>query len=316
MKLELDILKSLINNGYTDRDKRNVYGECPNCGHSEFGISTGDNHLFGCFRLSKCGFKGNIYTLLRKIERLDLLEEEVIRLDEELNIELKEDRKQTEEIFAFELPKIDPPLGFRRIFENKYLDSRGFKGYDRHKVGITKIEPKFKDRVIFLIEEEGEIRAFLGRGVNDSIKPKYRNSSSDFSKLLYGLEEINEDTNTVILVEGLLDKDNTDEQLKLYQQDEIKCCCTFGAKISTIQILKLKICGVKRIILLYENDVIDKIQNYAFILNREFEKVEIALPPENKDPGNMKLSEFQLSLKNTYNSVEFFRKKMKIINLN
>lgn len=315
MKLELDILKSLINNSYVDRDKRNVYGECPNCGHSEFGISTKDNHLFGCFRLSKCGFKGNIYTLLRKIERLDLLEEEIVRLDEELKVELGEEIEK-ESTPILELPKINPPLGFRRVYENEYLDSRGFKGYHRHKVGVTKIERKFRDRVIFLIEEGGEVRGFLGRSINDSKKPKYKNSSSDFSKLLYGIEEVNENTHTVILVEGLLDKDNVDEELKLDKQDEIKCCCTFGAKISATQILKLKICDIDNIILFYENDVIDKIQNYAFTLDREFKTVRIALPPQDKDPGNMKLSEFQVALSNTYSPVEFFRKKIKIINLN
>lgn len=317
MKLSIDILKSLINNSFIDRDKDNIYGECPKCGFGEFGISTKDNHLFGCFRLNKCGFKGNIFTLLKHIDRQDLLEAEVIRLGDKLEFELIDGKREEEEKdYDLSLPTIKPPLGFKRIMSNEYLKNRGFNSFDKFKVGTTVIERSFRDRVIFLIEEEGEIKAYLGRGVNKEVKPKYKNSTSDFAKLLLGVEEVTEDTKTIILVEGLLDKENVDRQLKLDDQDEIKCCCTFGAKISIWQILKMKMCGIEDIILFYENDVIEKIQNYAFVLKQEFEKVQIILPPENKDPGDMTLNEIKESLLVKYDPVSFFRKKMPIITLN
>lgn len=316
MKLSIDVLKSLIINSFVDRDKSNIYGDCPFCGGSEFGISTKENHLFGCFRKKKCGVTGNIFTLLKKIGRQDLFQQEVVRLQDKLEFELTGEKYSENIDYDLNLPTIRPPLGFRRIFENSYLQERGFDSFHKYEVGITTIERSYKDRVIFLIRENGEVKGFLGRGVRNDVKPKYKNSSSDFAKLLLGIEEVDEETSILILVEGLLDKENVDKQLKLDEQSEIKCCCTFGAKISIFQILKMKMCGIKNIILFYENDVIGKIQNYAFGLEQEFEKVSIVLPPQDKDPGSMNLEELQQSLRSPFTPIDFFRKKIHIINLN
>lgn len=314
MKLSLDILLSLIDGGFLDNNKTNVYGKCPYCEGSEFGISTKDGHQFGCFRKSQCGVTGNIYKLLKKLDREDLLEEEVIKLGEKLDIEL--DKNEKDEIdYELTLPTIKAPIGFRRVMKNEYLESRGFGSFDKYKVGTTILDKKFRDRVIFLIEEEGEIKGFLGRGVNEDVKPKYKNSKSDFAKLLEGIEEIEEDTNTLVLVEGILDKINVDKLLKLDEQSEIKCCCTFGAKVSIFQIIKMKMFNIKNIILFYENDVIGMIQNYAFKLEKEFENVKIILPPEDKDPGDINLEQIQISLSKKYSPMDFYRKKLNIIKL-
>lgn len=312
MKLDTDILMSLIDDARFDMSRTNIYGKCPYCGGDEFGISVKDNHLFGCFRKSQCGETGNIYKLLKKIGRQDLLEEEVIKLGEKLEIEL--DKKEEEE-FNLSLPTIHPPIGFRRVTENQYLDERGFVDFDKYKVGVTKLDPKFKDRAIFLVEEDGELKGFLGRSIKDEIKPKYRNSKSDFAKLLLGMEEIEEETHTLILVEGLLDKVNVDRLLNLDQQSQIKCCCTFGAKVSLFQIFKMKMFDIKNIILFYENDVIGVIQKYAFKLEQEFEKVEIILPPKDKDPGDINKEEMDASLEKRYVPMDFYRKKLNIIKL-
>jgi len=314
MKLDLDILKSLIDGGHYDNDKNNIYGICPYCGGNEFGVSTKDNHLFGCFRKSQCGVTGNIYKLLKKIDREDLLEAEVIRLGEKLDIEL--DRNEKDETdYELTLPTINPPIGFRRVISNKYLEERGFTDFDKYKVGTTMLDKAYKDRIIFLVEEDGEVKGYLGRSINKDIKPKYKNSKSDFAKLLLGIEEIEEETHTLVLVEGLLDKANVDRLLKLDRQSEIKCCCTFGAKMSLFQIIKMKMFNVKNIILFYESDVIGVIQNHAFKLEKEFEKVDIILPPENEDPGSINEEEIQKSLEKKYSPMDFYRKKVNIIKL-
>ena len=73
MKLKLETLKSLFPNSFLDYHKENLMTQCPWCGISEFGISLKDNHTFNCFRKAKCGETGNIYKLLKKIDRVDLL---------------------------------------------------------------------------------------------------------------------------------------------------------------------------------------------------------------------------------------------------
>jgi len=314
MKLENDILKSLIGGGRLDNTKSNVYGECPYCGGNEFGISTKDNHLFGCFRKSQCGETGNIFKLLRKIGREDLLKEEVIKLGEQLEIELGK-KPGGEEDYDLETPKVSPPIGFRRVKANEYLENRGFTNFDKYVVGTTTLDKQYRDRVIFLIEEDGETKGFLGRGTNKDIEPKYKNSKSNFAKLLGGIEEITEETDTLILVEGILDKVGVDKLLKLDHQDKIKCCCTFGAKVSVYQILKMKMFDIKHIILFYEADVIGVIQNHAFKLEQEFGKVTIILPPEGKDPGDINEKEMQKSMEKRFSPVDFYRKKLNIIKL-
>lgn len=313
MKLEEDILKSLIQGSRYDSGKKNIYGTCPWCGGHEFGVSVKENHLFGCFRKSQCGVTGNIFKLLKKLGRQDLLKEEIIKLGEKLEFEI--DKVKEEEVLELNTPTVKPPIGFRRISSNSYLESRGFTGFDKWQVGMTVLERRFKDRVIFLIREDGEVKGYLGRAIKDDMSPKYRNSENDFSKLLGGIDEIEEETHTLILVEGLLDKENTDKLLKLDNQSGVKCVCTFGAKISLIQIVKMKMFNIKKIILFYENDVIGVIQKHAFRLKQEFESVKIVLPPAGKDPGDITKKELTRCLEKEYSPMDFYRKKVNIIRL-
>ena len=108
MKLSIEILKSLLEEVHIDYSGENLYTKCPKCGFSEFGISTKENHLFGCFRLNKCGFKGNIFTFLKYIERQDLLEAEVIRLGDKLEFELIDGKREDKKDYDLSLPTIDP----------------------------------------------------------------------------------------------------------------------------------------------------------------------------------------------------------------
>ena len=62
-------------------------------------------------------------------------------------------------------------------------------------------------------------------------------------------------TEEIIIVEGITSKMRIDCELELYHSSKIKSCCTFGKKITEIQLLKIKNKGqnVKRIILFYLN---------------------------------------------------------------
>src|SRR5690606_161123 len=120
------------------------------------------------------------------------------------------------------------PFGWERILSgDNYLDSRGFKSYDNCEVGKTKLDPQLKDNyVVFLVRDNKQIKGYVGRhvwgkkeitevnekhflktGRKNYIK-RYKNSEgTNFSKLLYGYDEIPENCDLpVCLVEGIFDK--------------------------------------------------------------------------------------------------------------
>src|SRR5690606_13820809 len=99
---------------------------------------------------------------------------------------------------------------------------------------------------------------------------RYKNSTTDFSKCLFGYDEINEKTSTVILVEGIFSKTKTDINLGLDYLDEMKCCATFGAGISDYQIELLKRKGISNIVLWFEADVLDKVKRVGSQLGLYF----------------------------------------------
>lgn len=278
MKLSIEKLKELLPDAELDRRGKYLLANCPKCGQREFTISTDENHLCGCNRKKKCGYRANIFGLAKILGKLSLLniEGEVGKVDK-----LENKIAVIEKEYDLELPTIKMPLGWQRVYEDEYLSSRGFVEYDQYKVGRTLIHPKLKKNyVITAVEEGGEIKGYIGRHVwskkqidaeNEKRKkaelpeiPRYKNSDTDFSKLIFGYDEIvDQVTHTVIAVEGIFDKWNVSRLLKLHTQDEIKCNATFKCHISIEQVLKWKIKGVKRLILFYDPDVIKEIKRVA-----------------------------------------------------
>src|ERR1035437_2721176 len=140
MKLNLEVLKSLIEQSSLDYKKKNVVGKCPYCGHNEFGISIENNHLFGCYRKGKCGETGNIFKLLKKLNRLDLIEHaDNVTLPSTSHLE---DIITQKKIELKQLPEIKPPLGWRQVYYHPYLEERGFTqdDYMNYSVGTTKLD--------------------------------------------------------------------------------------------------------------------------------------------------------------------------------
>ena len=164
--------------------------------------------------------------------------------------------------------------------------------------------------VIFLIKEQGEIKGWVARHiwskkqidayneVNEKKIKRYRNSESDFSKLVEGWEQITEKTTTIILVEGLFDKESIDRKLELFEQEEIRCVCTFKCQLSPEQLAKIKIKGVNvtTFILFYDPDVFKKTLELGSDLELKYEKVLVVENNTEKDPGDMNSDEILTQL--------------------
>lgn len=325
MQLTLDEIKGLVKINRLDHRKENAYGLCPECGQDEFGISLSNNHRFGCFRKKRCGFNGNIFTLLRYLGKqiIDVkpgfaprqrLEDKITLDSVDLDLSLED---------------VAMPLGWTRIRDHWYLNQRGFtkEDYERFPVGVTNIDSRFRDKVIFRIDQNGTTKAYIGRStkskkeierINEKYKAegkeykylRYKNSEdTDFSKVLLGIEEITENTTIIILVEGLFDKVNTDHVLQLTEQEEIKCCCTFKCGASPEQIFLMQQSGIDTIILLYDPDVIKDIKKASWELEKYF-NVFVGYEENGRDPGDMIEEDFDEVFDNLKTPSQFDVSKM------
>lgn len=329
MKLSLDKIKELFPNGKVDHRQKNWITNCPECGEKEFSISLEENHLCGCFRGKHCGWKGNVFTLMKKIGRIDILINKDIKFDRLEKIKLVKD----DDVLDLQLPDISLPMGWKRIKYDGYLESRNFHEYDRYKVGISNLHPKLaKDFVIFLIEEENKVKGYIGRNKKSKVEIdnlnayykskqidkkilRYSNSLTDFAKLVFGLEEITESTGILIIVEGIFDKFNIDFLLNLHEQEEIVCVASFKGGLSKEQIFKIQQRGVNvdTTILLYDSDIIDNIKKTAFELRDYMGNVLIGFANSGNDPGDFTEVDLQQVLGGLKSPTEFSVDK---INLN
>lgn len=232
--------------------------------------------MFDC---KKCGEFGNIYKLLRFLDKTYLLNgatientDTIVSVRSMLASEL-----ESSEISVTELPEVKMPVGWRVLRNsNPYLLNRGITPElcERYKFGSTKMLRKYDNYVLIPIYDGGKIRGYIGRYGSKRVpdgKLRYNNSiGTQFAQLLFGYDDITENTATVILVEGIFDKIAVDKVLRLWESEEVKCVCTFGKKISAEQIEKLKVKGVSRVILLYDFDAIKDIKRYGIELENHF----------------------------------------------
>ena len=277
-------LLSNINKG----PKNHLISDCPICGkerHFYFNVIT---QRWDC---KKCGKAGDIIYLLSLLGKLGLirrfvdvtkeLQNKIVNLLEETSKEL------TEEDLI--LPKVRMPIGFEEVSNHNYLKSRGFseEDYKRYPVGVTDVNTKFEDYVIFPVLEDKLPRAFIGRKTwtKDQFlvhekkyghaPPRYNNSKTNFQLLLYGLDEIMFYVDTAILVEGIFTKIATDRRLDIQEGDPFRCLATFGKKISKAQIMKLLLRGIKNIIIVFDPDAVNEAYKYARELQKYFDKVQV-----------------------------------------
>lgn len=286
---------------------------CPWCGkdNEHFGIKfterTVRHNNEVSFRCLKCDVTGGEFLLFKQLDLLTFLRQgDYIKQDKALEkrINTKDDEEET---LVIDVPTRHHPFGFRRVQEDSYLQERGFEAwqFDSYVIGRTKLFGKLKDYVIFLIIEDGENKGYVARITwsKEKIKShesrtgkrvvRYNNEGGvDFAKLLFGIDEVDVWTKTVILVEGVTDKANIDRFLKtLGLIESTKCCCTFGKKISPEQTEKLRVRGVESIVFLYDPDAISSSKQYSMSLSKKFGKVLVGFLRD-KDPGDLCIEEF------------------------
>ena len=247
--------------------------DCPFCGKSKHFYISRDTQKWDC---KKCGEAGGIYKLLNFLNKTYLLEGATVEKRDYLKgvNELSEG----EEIVLEDLPIVKMPVGWKVFDKSDYLEKErklSKQQMKRYNLGHTDILFKYKDYVLFPIYDNLKIRGFVGRYAKKKVPKdflRYNNSAgTDFSKLLDGFDDIIKGvTTTVILVEGRFDKMAVDRVLELEDCDEVKCCSTFGKKISPYQIEKLKSKGIQNIILLYDFDALKEIKKYGVELEKFF----------------------------------------------
>lgn len=317
MRLSRHQIEQLFNVTGESHDGKYLLGTCPQCGYNEFYLLfSEDNHPCGCSRKNACGWVGNIYSLA-KIAGKKLFQEKETNIFERLEINFGEERKELD----LSLPTITPPILWKRIYESEYLTSRGFEDYQFQKfhVGVSKLKP---DYITFLVYRDEQLVGYISRSKKSktwidaynkkqkelgtrNVYLRYDNSGGEFSsKTLFGIDEIVENITTdVILVEGIFSKTKTDTNLLLDSLDEIKCCATFGSKLSEHQIELLRMKGVKTLWFWFEADVLDKIKNIVAEAALHFD-VKVSYL-SGKDPNDIGPQEAQQLLDNARNYLDF-----------
>lgn len=289
--------------------KNLIVPNCPVCGKGggKYGIYIGSDtprkkaFMSHCF---SCGYSTrSLAQLLEAIGRPDLMLEPTVSLGvpllNVLRLEIDEGEEIDDEVCLVELPDF-----YKRTFRNPYLQSRGFcfDDYEYFPVGSTgKLNFRFADYVIFPIKDEQETVGYVARHIlpkkeidayNRHAKRRgeyqvlrYRNSTeNDFRKLLYNYDAVKADqTDTVVLTEGIFDVIALTRQLEWYDNARIAAVATFGKKISDVQIYKLQRKGVKCVVLGYDGDAVETVKEVVNCLNPYFEVFVADLPDARKD---------------------------------
>jgi len=275
--------------------KNIVVPVCPYCGKKggKFGIYIGQEtekkklfmaHCFSCGHTTK-----ELNELLDDIGRPDLKLEETASF---APLEVPDFFKLEEDELDDELGIVAMPEGYKRCYRNPYLKERGFTcdDYDYFQVGTTRgLNFKFDDYVIFPIIDNDDTVGYVSRHTwpKDEIDEynkrarrngkfeiqRYSNSrENDFVKLLYNYDSVIEDeTDTVIIVEGVFDCIALTRKLELYDNHRVAIVATFGKKISQVQIYKLQSKGVRTVVVGYDGDAVESVNKAAAQLNEYFD---------------------------------------------
>lgn len=281
-------LKSILKVDTTTRTGQYIC-TCPFCGKEKHFYISRKTQSWDC---KKCQRSGNIFKLLKELGKSYLIGEATVEQTDVLKsirTQLEEELSQDEELKP--LPVRRMPTGFKVGRVGMYLRSRGISVEEckRYNIGYTKLTPSMSDYVIIPIYDNKKVRGYIARYGNKRVpdgKLRYNNSrGTDFASLLFGYDEIVEgETSTVIIVEGVFDKIAVDRCLELWSEPDIKCVCTFGKKISDIQIKKLLMKKVNTVILSYDFDAINEIKRYGVELDHFFNtKVAVCMTKKDID---------------------------------
>lgn len=291
-----------------DGGGKNLIARCPYCGkEGKYGVYIGRETARKRPFMAHCFSCGTSTTTLNQtleaIGRPDLMVAQTVELDAKLD---------TTALFPLDAEdEIDDGLGivelpdfYRRTFSHPYLKERGFvyDDYEYFPVGTTgKLNFRYQDYVIFPILDKGDTVGYVARHLwpklsidafnrrakitGDYQIRRFRNSTeNDFVKLLYNYDAVIEDqTETVVLCEGIFDVVALTRKLDLYESERVAAVATFGKKISQTQIYKLQVKGVRNVIVGYDGDAVDATKKIASDLSRYFEVLIADIPDPQKD---------------------------------
>lgn len=293
-----------------DGSGRNLIApRCPVCGKTggKYGVYVGREtprkkpFMSHCF---SCGYSTRtLEQLLEAIGRPDLMVAPTADIEAPLEniLQLKVDEPEEidDELCAIELPEF-----YKRSFRHPYLQARGFcfDDYEYFPVGCTgRLNMRYADYVIFPVIDEGVTVGYVSRHTwpkneidvynrrakrTDDYKIlRYRNSTeNDFSKLLYNYDAVLEDdTDTVILTEGIFDVIALTRRMDWYDNPRVVAVATFGKKISNVQIYKLQCKGVKCVVIGYDGDAVETVKQTADRLSPYFDVLVADIPDARKD---------------------------------
>lgn len=303
--------------------------ECPNCGRadSKFGIKFVDNGgLVNCWI---CNYKGSVFNYLYKIGKSFLIEKgHKHEFGGEMSIGkmLLNDNYDEQSLHTVNHVPINLPRGYTLLEKNTYLESRGITPKQLEDFGVGYVQnvlyPELRDYLIFQIYQYNELVGWIARTPHDKewhdknlkdfrigkakLKPRYLNSKgTEFQEILGGLDDIRDDIDTVIVVEGLFDKLNLDN---LILGMGLAVVFTFGHTFSESQIALLK--GkenVKNVIIMYDEDSLRSMKKTSQSLVNIFEEVHVApILFKGVDPGNIDVLQLSQVLANIKDPVEYY----------
>lgn len=335
----IDLKKEL--GGEMNKKGDHLILDCPWCGKPKHlylnvdkAFKKSNGKRMTCFDCKKCGVVGDIEKFLNKIDRLELLVEQLKNVNavEIVDVESGSIDNGTE-VELKDMIERKLPVGFERIYSHPYLAGRGFEPVDfiDNIIGVTKIGFKYRDYIIFAIQEGFKIVGFVARSLlskeelkklNEDRSPKdqllrWSNSENfDISQCLYGIDEVNFETNTIVLVEGIFDKKSVDRTMRLRNINDVKCLSKFGKNLNEKQIRKIKKKGknINTVILIDDPDAVEVTKRSCLMLKYEFKNVLVGYTGE-KDLGDSTAEEVRKVFSNLespvlYNTNKVLKKEL------
>jgi hypothetical protein len=283
-------------------DSKNARAVCPQCGRSDkFFISTSkNNNPFQCLHSGSCGYSGTAIWLWKKAGHGG---------DDYTATATKQLYFQTEihhHDIQLDARDWDLPVGWKRIYHHPYLEKRKFTEYEEYMVGISTLDMKLRKKYVVFAIENTYIKGYVGRLIlpDEQVQrlelageyiPRYRNSKSDFDRLLFGLDEL-VGQQCVILVEGIFDKFAVSRFLRKYGMDgDVVCLATFGANFTHAQAIKIKQRGVKHVLFMFDPDAIKKTKKAVNEVKYMFEQIGVCVL-DSKDPDTASDDELAYAL--------------------
>ena len=325
MELSIEVRHDLVDDLLTVLDgakldglqKNIILQHCPFCGHAgyKYGIYVGKDMGKKTFGKSNCFSCGRSFRSLEDTLKALGHEELIPRKTVELYDTDDDELHLFEDEIDDSLVEVAMPKGYRRTYKNEYLRSRGwiYDDFEFFEAGTNRgMERKLEDYVILPVIDNGKYVGWVARHTwsKDDIDDyndrhrfqirRYLNSTegtggNGFSKLLYNIDSVKKyETDTVILCEGAFDVVGLVRGLELYENHSIVPVCTFGKKISDIQIFKLQDKGVRTIVIGYDADDAGRsaIHKVANDLDQYFDVYVAAIQDDyGKDFGDMSKSE-------------------------